>query len=57
MNLSEWSGTTLSSWSAVRTKMAGYSPKFGMLCSGEYLQSTSKVIGQWTNVLDTCQLS
>ena len=37
--------------------MAGYSPKFGMLCSGEYLQSTSKMIGQWTNSLDTCQLS
>ena len=52
MNLSEWSGTTLSSWSAVSTKMAGYSPELGMLWSGEYLQSVCKehygTVKHWT---------
>lgn len=40
MNLSEWQGTTRSSWSAVSRSMLGYCTASGgtlMLCSGEYL--------------------
>lgn len=52
MNLKEWRGTTLSSWSAVSSSMAGYctSPDgTQILCTGEYLHAQTTPITNHTH--------
>ena len=58
MNLREWSGTTRSSWSAVRRSMDGYwiSSASGSftLCSGEYLKGKGTSMRPGINMTAVC---